>query len=163
MPRHARQSGFTLLELVIVLALMTVVVAMAAPSLARWGWGQELVNAGDDILSATRWARGQAVATGTPHRVEFDVEDGTFHVSRRLGQEWVAADGEFGSPIQLPDRLQVEVARADEAGQVIDLLPNGRVSPVEILITADDGSVLLLHSPGAAEPLRVVSTIEEGP
>lgn len=152
----ARQSGFTLLELVIVLALLSIVLAIAAPSLARWGWGRELANAGDEVLTATRWARGQAIATGTPHRVEFDLANRSFHVTRLVGQQWTAAEGEFGTPVQISDRLRIEVERADDAGAVIDLLPNGRVSPVEITITSEDGSVRTLSSPGAAEPLRVV-------
>lgn len=157
MHRTARHPGFTLIELVLVLVLLTVVLATAAPSLARWGWGRELTNAGDDVMTAVRWARGRAISSGTPHRVEFDTRNGSFRVTHLVGQEWVEAPGEFAEPTELPERLRLEVRRHDDAGEIIDLLPNGRVSPVEVTITADWGPALVLASPGAAEPLRVVS------
>lgn len=58
-----RAPGFTLIELVVTLAVLAVVLAVAAPSFARWFASQRLAGATDAVADAVRHARKQAVTT----------------------------------------------------------------------------------------------------
>src|SRR5688500_19015861 len=116
MHAHKSHRGFTLLELVLVLMVLAVVLAAAAPSLSGWNRGQKLQNAADAVLSAALWARAEAVATATPHRLEVDPMTGVYRVTRRDGEEWVASAGEFARDTTLSSGLSIEIVRQDETG-----------------------------------------------
>lgn len=152
-----RHRAFTLLELVIVLMVLALIMAAAAPSLGGWNRGQRLQNAAERILSAGRWARSEAIATAMPHQLEINAGAGTYRVTRRDGQQWVPAPGEFGRDTTLPAGLSFELTREDLSGlPAIDFYPNGRISPATIELSAEWGEVMILHSAGAAQSLRLV-------
>ena len=157
MDTHTRHHGFTLLELVLVLMVLALVLAAAAPSLAGWNRGQRLQNSADRLLSAARWARSEAIATAMPHQLEINASAGIYRVSRREGQEWVPAPGEFGRDMAVPAGLSMELSREDQSmTPAIDFYPNGRISPATIELSADWGEVIVIASAGAAQPLRIV-------
>lgn len=61
-----RRVGFTLIELVLVLALLAMAVAVTAPSLSRFFRGRTLDNEARRMLSVTRYAQSRAVSEGVP-------------------------------------------------------------------------------------------------
>src|SRR5947207_6133930 len=67
--RHRR--GFTLLELVVVMLILTVMLAMVAPSLSGFGRGRQAEQAAANILALSRWAREQAISDGRVYRLNF--------------------------------------------------------------------------------------------
>src|SRR5687768_10268701 len=66
---RVHDRAFTLIELVVVLVVLTVTIAITAPSLRGWSQGAKLRDAGQQLLAATAFARSQAAATATPHRL----------------------------------------------------------------------------------------------
>jgi prepilin-type N-terminal cleavage/methylation domain-containing protein len=68
-----RESGFSVLELVIVLAIALVVAAMAAPSLNRVIDNYRLNASGRDVASLLQQARMVAVESNQPYYVQFNV------------------------------------------------------------------------------------------
>jgi type IV fimbrial biogenesis protein FimT len=60
--RYRRREGFTLLELLVVLAIFGVMAAMAAPSMTEWRKNNALRNATREISQAFRYARSEAIA-----------------------------------------------------------------------------------------------------
>jgi len=65
--RRGSLSGFTLIELILVLLIISITMALAAPSLRGWSDGAKLRDAGDLFVASAKWARAQAILTGTPH------------------------------------------------------------------------------------------------
>jgi len=59
---RAVQYGFTLIELMVSLAVLGVLVALGAPSFAEWIQNQQIRAATDATLNGLQVARGQAVA-----------------------------------------------------------------------------------------------------
>ena len=55
-----RWAGFTLVELILVLMVLTVMVSIVAPSLRGFGVGRQSSDAATQILSLAQWARAQA-------------------------------------------------------------------------------------------------------
>ena len=71
MPRLSRKydTGFTLIEAVIVVAVAGVLTAIAAPSFDRWQQDQRLKSTGREVVSALSFARSEAIRTGNNHIV----------------------------------------------------------------------------------------------
>jgi len=69
-----RQAAFSLLEVVIVMILIAIGSAAAAPMVGRWNEKQNFKSAGREAASLIGYARSQAVRTGDVHVVFFDTD-----------------------------------------------------------------------------------------
>jgi type II secretion system protein H len=68
--------GFTLIELMIVLVIMGLVLAFAAPRIASNLLGLSLDTTAKKVAGALRYARSQALTTGRIYNAIFDCENG---------------------------------------------------------------------------------------
>jgi type IV fimbrial biogenesis protein FimT len=68
---RAAGRGFTLLELMVVVAVIAVVLTLAAPSLSDYILVQRLKGSNAELINDMQLARSEAVARGTPGRVVF--------------------------------------------------------------------------------------------
>jgi type IV fimbrial biogenesis protein FimT len=69
---HARTAGFTIVELMVGLAIAALLVVLALPSYSVWIADAQIRNAAESIASGLRWAQSQAVARNST--VEFIVD-----------------------------------------------------------------------------------------
>lgn len=164
MTRNRRNMlAFTLLELVLVLLVLSLMVALAAPSLRGWRHGARLRDAADELLSATRWAQSQAVSTAAVQRLEVNSAAGAYRVTSLSAdgtQAEPAVDGPFGRAVSLPDDIRIDVARADRnTSGVIEFYPSGRVTPARLRLTAQWGEWIDIESAYAAEPFRQIAQV----
>ncbi len=63
--RHRRSQGFSVLELMVVLAIAAVLSAAAAPRIQQWAANQRLKQATRSLADLMRVAQAEAVRTGT--------------------------------------------------------------------------------------------------
>lgn len=77
-PSSDARGGFTLLELVLVMALLAVVMAVSAPSLARFFRGRNLDAEVQRFLALTRYGQSRAIAEGVPMVLWLDAERGLY-------------------------------------------------------------------------------------
>jgi prepilin-type N-terminal cleavage/methylation domain-containing protein len=63
------RAGFTLIELVVILAIVGILVAIAASSMSGWSDNQRLSSSARTISAAFSHARGEAIRTGNIHLV----------------------------------------------------------------------------------------------
>ena len=80
MGRDAR-AGMTLLELVVVLAMIGAMVALAASSLSDWSANQRAATSARAMADAFALARAEAIRTGSNHIVAFNIESGLSGIS----------------------------------------------------------------------------------
>ena len=139
--------------------ILTVMLAMVAPSLSGFGRGRQAEQAAANVLSLARWARDQAVMEGRVYRLNFNPAEGTYWVTADAGGgtfETLAV--EFGRVFMLPDDVTATFEAPTESGfAYAQFLPSGRSLPVRIHILTSDGHEITLASLSATEPLKVLT------
>lgn len=86
-PRAVRRRAFTLLELMLVLAVLVVVTALTIPALSGPLDNHRLRRAGDQVRAAWAKARAEAMRTGRTHVFRFAPGTGNFTV-----EPWYSGD-----------------------------------------------------------------------
>ncbi len=72
------QRGFSMVELLVVAAIFTLVLAFSLPAFNKSTKTAKLMNATREVSSTMKLARSRAVASSNPVIVEFDEDAGTF-------------------------------------------------------------------------------------
>jgi len=75
------------LELITVLALLTVVFTVSAPSLGQFFKSRSLVEEARRMLALTEHVRREAISAGAPMQLMFDVNRGVLYVQREDGYQ----------------------------------------------------------------------------
>jgi type II secretion system protein H len=104
---HARR-GFTLIELILVMALLTIVISLTAPKLSRFFHGRTLDSEARRLLALTRSGQSRAVSEGMPMDLWVDTEQGTFGLAAEASYE---TSDPKAVDFALDSGLQLEVVR----------------------------------------------------
>jgi len=120
--RRRAPHGFTLIELILVMVILTAAVALAAPRLAAFFRGRALDSEARRILALTRYAQDRAASEGVPIRLWFRSETRQFGVSRDASYETeqnTADEHKFqlgdGITLQVQAKVRQEQANARSA------------------------------------------------
>jgi Tfp pilus assembly protein FimT len=151
------------MELVIVMMLLVVVLAVAAPSLRSFAHGRTDADAAAGVLAMTRLARSTAATMGTPCRVNIDPEAGLCWVTVQEAGVFVELETDLGKPLQLPDDMIVviELAPGQEPRNFVQFLPDGRTEQAAISLTDRDGGVWRIQCPSPTDRFRLVKPWED--
>lgn len=137
-----RKSAFTLVELLLVLAILAIVSAIVAPSFAKSMSGNRLRTSTRTIVKAGRYARSIAVLKQEPMTLVFDLETTTISVVGSDDQDNI---------IRKLDRVMIESVRTSETDEAtggerrIVYQTNGRCQPYSVTIADTDGSKSEIH------------------
>lgn len=120
-------SGFTLIELVLVLAIMAVALATVAPSLSGFAAGRKPEEAAAQFVALTRLARSQAISEGETYQIILDTDAGRWWLVMADGDSVVEPSGPWGKTFTVPDDVRLECDVPVVNGQrVISFDPSGR-------------------------------------
>ena len=152
---EVQRCAFTLIELILVMALLVVVLAVAAPSLSNFFRGRTIDSEARRFISLTRYGQSRAVSEGVPMVLWIDTKQRTYGLKQESGyaeQDTKAVDFALGKD------LQVEVA---------DLLPrSSQSSPSSQKQQTDPNVPTLRFQPdgfiGEASPQSVVIREQTG-
>jgi prepilin-type N-terminal cleavage/methylation domain-containing protein len=107
-PGKAR--GFTLLELILVMGILTFVAAAVAPRLGAFSVGRKTKDAAAQLLGLARYARAQAIAESRLYRLNFDAAQGTAWLTADNGNGvFGALSSDFGRQFQAPQGVKMTV------------------------------------------------------
>src|SRR5262245_46989953 len=128
MPRRMEQPrGFTLLELVLVMLIITIVVGAVAPKLNGFTMGRSGKHLASRVLSMTNYARTQAISEGRPYRLNYSEKDRAFWLDFLDGS---VPGTDLAAKVEVDERLSVSVTGMSTAGkgdQYIEFRPSGRL------------------------------------
>ena len=80
-----RSGAFTLIELILVMALVTIVVSVSLPSLKGFFRGRDLDSEARRFLSLTRYGASRAVAEGIPVELYIDTQQKLYGLRAQAG------------------------------------------------------------------------------
>ncbi len=141
--KEKKPYGFTLIELVVVVAFISILTGMVIPIYSRTMNSLRIRNTTQDITSLIRYAQEKAVAESREFRVIIDEEKGEFSLLRLKNQtrdgnkefESVGT-GDGGGMIILPETIKVSRINAGKDRKTglryISCYPNGASDPGQI-------------------------------
>lgn len=142
--RPVSPAGFTLIELIIVMFILVVMMAVAAPAFSRMHQSSSLRAAARTTLASFRYARSMAVTRQTEVRLIFSDESRSFQLLTRRPTE--LGDEQF-----VPERTALGRQRK---------LPVGINASMTKGVSAEDEKLLAFHSNGSTD--EAVLTLTNG-
>lgn len=105
------RAGFTLIELILVMALLVVIAAIVTPQMAQFFRGRTLENEARRFMTLTRYGQNRAVSEGIPMLVWIDEQDRRYGLEAQPGFLDQDEDGK-AVEYELADELEIEVGSA---------------------------------------------------
>jgi type II secretion system protein H len=131
-----RKSGFTLIELFLVIAIIGISTAIVLPSFVQSMKGNRLRVATRTVVKAGRYARSIAVLKQVPITIVFDLDSGTVSVAGGEGRDNIK---------RKLDRITIEFVMSSEEDKVtkgsynVVYQTNGRCKPYTIKMIDSEG------------------------
>ncbi len=79
--RERSGRGITLIEVMVVVAIVAIVGLLMLPSLGDWLANFRLRQGAREIASTLQWAKMQAISSRQQYTVTFNIEDGAYQVN----------------------------------------------------------------------------------
>jgi len=157
--RAAQQSGFSLLELIMVVVVIALVLAVTYPSLSRGNATLHLRTSARDVLNVMRYAREKAITEQVEMRVVADRDERKILMTDAYGESPRA----YALPKDiLIARLAFGPNEILQGPLVIRFLPNGSAENAEIVLASDKGGALRVVTDPVTGGARVISPQEGG-
>src|ERR1051325_2517612 len=154
--RTGHPRGFPLIELVLLLMLITIMMAIAAPSLRNFWKGNRVKDAGEQLSYITRLARTQAISDGATYRLGIDQGGTGYALYVQQAEGFVLSPS---NNFSLPEDTHLEVTKADgSSSDHIDFFANGRTEPASIRRFSAGYNEIVLVCPSPTETFSLVST-----
>lgn len=113
-PSHRARSGFSLVELMVVLVLIAILTAMILPEMRGTFEGELLRSTSRELVRGLSLAHSQSVTLNQRHRLIIDRSKNQYRVeryarSRDEGVGYVPVRGISGTQGELSDRIKIEI------------------------------------------------------
>jgi type II secretion system protein H len=138
----SRPSGYTLIEMVVVMAIFGLMLAMALPSMTRGNSWRRVDGAGRDLAARMQLARQMAVLRRAPYRMTLDREAQTYSFERQEDDSTWVPDPNRAYPFEGIWRVTSRIGGSVSADQIL-FETRGTVrtedAPAEIYLTNEHG------------------------
>lgn len=121
MNARASAGGFTLLELIMVIALMALALGVLGSGLGRGLQAARERQALGEIVAALRQTRTQAVLNGARRQLQFDLQARSFQVPGQAPRRW-------------PESLALHLTTAAELGPAVAFFADGSSSGGHLIV-----------------------------
>jgi type II secretion system protein H len=132
-----REAGFSIVELMVVVVIMTIVLAASIPALRQHSENLNLTKGATEVEGTLKLARARAVSSNRPVVVVFDVNDGTYFLFQDDNGDGNHDSGETQSGVyEMPNK--VTLGTVSFARNTVTFEPSGAAS--------ETGSVELVNT-----------------
>ncbi len=160
LPAHPLRvsAGFTILEMLIVLFLLSVIVVVVLP---RINLDEDLSSTGRKLIGVLRTFQGLAATSQQPLKLYLDLDQGTYWMMLVEGkEERIPLDPAWKLPRSLPESIRfTEVSIGEDkhfSGRVdVSFFANGRIEPVTMYLMDTKNNLLALEVDSLTGGIRV--------
>jgi len=152
------ESGFTMLELIVVMLILALVATISIPALSRGTSILNLQTASRDVLNTFRFAREKAVTEQTTMLLVVGRKERKLELANILGESARAYTLPDGINIQRMERAGSEVS---EDTMIVRFTPNGNLESVGIRLASDRGARMQIISDPLGGGARVEPVWED--
>ncbi len=156
-----KDQGFTLVEMVLVMIVMTLVAAVTYPAMMRGRSAFHLRTFGRDVIAAVHLARETAVTEQRTMLLQIDEKAQQIMVSDDVGDGARAFSMPGDIKIQVLTHPRGIATATRESGDSepfrVRFLPNGSSDSVEVLLTAESGATLRIATDPITGSAHVVA------
>ena len=137
-------KGFTLIELVIVLVIVGLITTLTLPVFSKSFYGLGLRKSVQEMRSAVRYSRGEAILHRTPKWLAFDIEEDLYWFGDGPAGIEAVLGARMDEATRLPNGVDIEGfgwfdgTMAEQVGW-IQFYPNGSSSGGFLLLAEVDG------------------------
>jgi len=151
--------GFTLLELVLVMLILTIMAGLVAPSLRNFIVGRKNNDAVDQLIALGHYARFRAAVTGAVYRLNFDPVAHVYWLTKRKGATFEDLGEEFGRHFTLPVGMSAQwmPSAGGNRNTYIDFNPDGRIDASMLRIVDSSGKATEIGCRSETEPLTILN------
>lgn len=127
------RRAFTLIELILVMAMLLIVIAVSAPTLSKFFRGRNLDSEARRFVSLTRYGQSRAVSEGVPMVLWIDAKQGTYGLQQEVNYTDVdtkAVEYTLGKDLRMEVSTVVALpSQLSQARQAARSLPMMRFRP----------------------------------
>lgn len=137
------QRGFTLLELMVVLAIMAIITAIALLSFGDFGQKRAVRLAAAQLQQALAIARSKAIITARTYTVQFKKSGYQFLRLSRQNKWTPLQDDALSAPDAFSDKMQYTLTFKNKKEKMILIDGNGLITPFDFRISGQDTAACL--------------------
>lgn len=162
---HAGQkrSGFTLLELILVLAIIAIMLTIVASSLHGFHAERIATDAAGHFLTVCKQARTRAIHEAVTYHMHLDFAEQAYWLTAQQpgGSERLAS--ELGRTFALPEGVAMYWQQQGNAEQQasIAFLPDGRMQAAQVVFVSKQGDVVAVRCTAEEQTLRITAFEED--
>jgi prepilin-type N-terminal cleavage/methylation domain-containing protein len=139
-------NAFTLIEIMLVVIIIGIVLAMAAPNFSKGYSRFQLKSTADDLLSVSRWAQAMAIGQERIYALSFSSDHRSYKLMRVKSDDendvqedsFEPVNGTLGRMHTIPDTI-----RLDTQDERIEFYPDGTIDPATIQLDSPDQKTVL--------------------
>jgi general secretion pathway protein H len=140
-------KGFTLIELIVVIIIIASICALALPNSGKILENIKVRSTVRQICALLNYARGQAVISATNYKVNYNVNQKSCWITKKINDSYVRLKGRAGKTLFIPKEVSFET-KIDS----ITFYPKGTSSGGEIII--EDFHIVVDEITGIVEVIR---------
>jgi prepilin-type N-terminal cleavage/methylation domain-containing protein len=173
-PARRRRSGFTLIELVLVMLVLCIILGMAVPQLRGFLAGSAARDSATQVIALAQYARAKSAAESVVYRLSFDVQNGEYWLSADAADgtgQFTQLGNDFGQTFKLPEGMRVTLERvgttnvtsssSTASASDIEFRPDGTSDAVVIRLTEANTNIeTLIAAPAPTESFRITTAQE---